>query len=287
MFWTAIAALAAVHSASAKEFHFVAFSFKQDVTAAEQSQVMTMFGHLKDLCRKEGVNFDITMGTNNSKQEKNQGYSQGFLAEFPSEKMRDRYVGCLDRPCQEGGTEPAVGHCKAHDDFKVLVGPLLGAEQAPSNYNAGMFIFDYILPRRDGVVHAVFFRYAPTTIADQKDQIRSRFLGLVDLCPGVQSIVSGDQNSKEGVDQLYEHGYVVSFVSAIARDFYVGCLDKPCQRGGTQPPHGWCKAHDDFKIFVGDFLGGNAPAQLDKPDSVGHYNPGVLVFDFKSLDLLV
>merc|ERR1712048_1288188 len=118
----------------------------------------------------------------------------------------------------------------------------------------------------------------------ERSEVTSRFLNLKNLCEGVEQIVAGDANSKEGVDQWYEHGYIVTFTSELFHEVYIGCVDKPCQQGGVQPQNGWCKGHDDFKIFVGGYLGGKAPPRLDIPVESAHYNPGVFVFDFVSTD---
>jgi len=273
----------------ADEYHFVAFHYKSSTSEAQKQEITSRFLSLKDQCTAEGTKvLALSAGDQNSKEQVSQSYSNAFLVQFGGINARDRYVGCLDKPCQQGGEVPRRGFCQAHDNFKVFVGPFLEVNQGGGNYNSGVMVYDYqaelsgSLPRKE--IHTVLFRYKDGTSPSTRAWIRSSFLALADQCPGIESIVSGDQNSKENVDQQYQDGYVVVASDTKARDHYVGCLDKPCQVGGTVPTGGFCQGHDDFKVLVGDFLAvdGYGPSELDGPDANHHYNPGVLVFDFLS-----
>jgi hypothetical protein len=117
------------------------------------------------------------------------------------------------------------------------------------------------------IKHIVLFRYQDNVTADQKKQIRDRFLSLAQECqrdgkPYVISIETGVQNSGEGTDQQLEQGFIVTFKSEGDRNYYVG-------RGIVQKAGNYDPAHDAFKAFVGPYL--HTP--IDPT--------GVVVFDFK------
>jgi len=282
----------------ADEYHFVAFRFKSDVSDRDRSQVMERFLALKTECLRDGNPFilELSAGVQNSPETPfvGQEYEQGFVTKFKDASDRDFYVGCLDAPCQKGGHEPAVGHCVAHDNFKVFVGPLLEdsvSPGGPARYNSGVLVFDYTGSAHGDlssqVVHMVHFRFKADIDDRQQEEVMRQFLALKDECitdkPIVQALTAGNSNSLEGTDQMYSQGYFVLFGNERDRDFYVGCADKPCQAGGTLPDglSSYCEAHDDFKVFVGDFLDVDEPAP--EANSVAHYNPGVFVFDYNSV----
>jgi hypothetical protein len=117
------------------------------------------------------------------------------------------------------------------------------------------------------IKHIVLFRYNDGVSADQKKQIRNRFLSLAQECqrggkPYVISIETGGQNSGEGVDQELEQGFIVTFKSEGDRNYYVG-------RGIVQKSGNYDPAHDAFKAYVGQYL--HTP--IDPT--------GVVVFDFR------
>jgi hypothetical protein len=110
--------------------------------------------------------------------------------------------------------------------------------------------------------HIVLFRYAPGVTDDQKEEVKTRFLALQQLCirDGKQYIVSidtGSDDSGEGADQGLEQGFIVTFTSQGDRNYYVG---QPV----VMDPNYYESAHQAFKDFVGPLLDKN----------------GALVFDF-------
>lgn len=110
--------------------HFVAFKYDQSVTETEKQLVMKKFLALKNKCLKNNKPYilSIEAGYANSPEGADQGYEQGFIVTFVSEKDRNYYVG-----------KPFFTHFDpAHDEFKNFVSPLL-------QKNAGAFVFDFSL----------------------------------------------------------------------------------------------------------------------------------------------
>jgi len=110
--------------------------------------------------------------------------------------------------------------------------------------------------------HIVLFRYTGTTTDAQKEEVKTRFLALQQLCKRdgkryIVSIDTGSNNSGEGADQGLEQGFIVTFKSQGDRNYYVG------QPVVTDPNY-YEPAHQAFKDFVGPLLD----------------QGGALVFDF-------
>ena len=121
--------------------------------------------------------------------------------------------------------------------------------------------------KRGLVRHIVLFRYDPRVTAEQKTEVKRRFLSLKSETkregrPYIVSIETGAQSSGEGVDQSLEQAFIVTFRSEGDRNHYVG---SPIVTDARY----YDAAHQAFKDFVGPLL--------HKP-----VNPsGVLVFDFR------
>ena len=115
------------------------------------------------------------------------------------------------------------------------------------------------------VKHFVAFKFKPEVTSLQKQQIQKKFMLLKDEClkdgkKYILSIESGPVISKEGFDQKFEQGYIVTFKSLADKDYYVG---KPFSSS-------FDPAHENFKSFVGPLL------QTDANNNIN----GVFVFDF-------
>jgi len=254
-------------------YHFVAFAYNKGVNAAE---VRREFLKLKGTCLKDGkrVISEISSGDQSSPEKIGQGYTDGFMVKFTTGAMRDYYIGCPDKTCQEGGRKPAGGFCQSHDDFKFFVGPKLAGNNVPNAekfYNPGVLVFDYkgvAAGDLRGFTHSVFFRFKRGTTRAQKSETRTKFLALKNQCRGMSIAETGDQDSKETVHQQYEQGYWTVFNSQANLNFY---LDD-------------CPAHQVFKKFVGPLLAeddGNRKLGVVDVDG-SNYHPGVFVFDFTS-----
>jgi hypothetical protein len=116
---------------------------------------------------------------------------------------------------------------------------------------------------KPGVIrHIVLFRYGNQVSADQKLEVRRRFLMLKTLAKRngenyIVSIEAGTEISGESADQNLEEGFIVTFKSEGDRNYYVG---QPI----VSDPRFYDPAHQAFKDFVGPLLDQN----------------GALVFDF-------
>ncbi len=69
--------------------HFVAFKFKDEVTPAERAEVNAALVALKD---QIPLIVSVEAGANNSPEQKNQGFTDGFLITFRNAADRDAYL---------------------------------------------------------------------------------------------------------------------------------------------------------------------------------------------------
>jgi hypothetical protein len=82
--------------------------------------------------------------------------------------------------------------------------------------------------------HIVLFKFTPSATPDQIRRVSDAFRALKDQVPGLLAFEHGPNTSLEGLNQGFNHVYVLTFADAAARDAYL--------------PH---PAHQKF----GDFLG--------------------------------
>lgn len=118
------------------------------------------------------------------------------------------------------------------------------------------------------VEHIVLFKYRPDVSDQTRLLVTERFLSLQKQClrnnvPYIVSIVTGAQNSLEGLDRGFDQGFIVTFSSEGDRNYYVGMPVVNDRRF-------FDAKHDEFKNFVKPFL---------QPGT-----EGVLVFDFRVKD---
>jgi hypothetical protein len=71
------------------------------------------------------------------------------------------------------------------------------------------------------VKHIALFKFKPEVSEDQIDGIFEQILDATETIPGVEDYVSGPNNSPEGLNQGYTHGFVMTFVDSAARDGYL------------------------------------------------------------------
>lgn len=69
--------------------------------------------------------------------------------------------------------------------------------------------------------HVVLFRWKPGTSQAKIDEIYRELEGLKRLIPGLQSFSGGPYSSREGMNQGYTHGFIMTFTDAPARDAYL------------------------------------------------------------------
>lgn len=116
------------------------------------------------------------------------------------------------------------------------------------------------------VIHIVLFRFKPHVSADEREDVKRRFLALKqdgrrDGHPYIEDIVAGAQTSGEGAERGFEMAFVVRFASEGDRNFYVGApivTDPSCSD----------QQHEAFKKAVGSRIADDGW--------------GVLVFDFRA-----
>jgi Stress responsive A/B Barrel Domain len=113
--------------------------------------------------------------------------------------------------------------------------------------------------------HIVLFKYKEDITEEQRQLIKKQFMALKsgskrNGIPYIASIISGSQNSLEGLNRGYEQAFIVTFRSEGDRNFYIGTPT-------VSDPQYYDQMHNEFKNFIGPFLrdGEN----------------GILVFDFK------
>jgi len=143
----------------------------------------------------------------------------------------------------------------------IMVLPAV-AQDASGGYTDQTITDTHYRPGR--LEHIVLFKFKPDITSDAKRLIVERFLGLKDSAlrqgkPYIVSIVSGSQNSLEGLGKGYEQGFIVTFNSEGDRNYYVG-------RPAVNDPKYFDPAHEAFKHFVRPYL--------------SESDDGVLVFDF-------
>ncbi|KAK4120822.1 dabb-domain-containing protein [Parathielavia appendiculata] len=107
------------------------------------------------------------------------------------------------------------------------------------------------------IFHIVLFQFKADANAEEVKVVCARFLALKDSCihptskaPYIKSLKAGKDNSPEGLQNGMTHGFVVEFLSAEDRDYYV-----------KEDP-----AHQAFVKSTGDVL--EKPIVLDFEDGV-------------------
>ena len=71
------------------------------------------------------------------------------------------------------------------------------------------------------VKHIALFKFKEGTAQEQIDQAFDQLLELSESIDGIEDYVGGMNNSPEGLNQGYTHGFVMTFTHAAARDGYV------------------------------------------------------------------
>ena len=72
------------------------------------------------------------------------------------------------------------------------------------------------------VQHIALMKFKGDTTEEQIDQAFDELLDLSETVEGVENYVSGTNNSPEGQNHGFTHGYVMTFADAAARDAYLG-----------------------------------------------------------------
>jgi hypothetical protein len=69
--------------------------------------------------------------------------------------------------------------------------------------------------------HVVLFRYKPEVTPAQLDEINRAFQDLQRQIPQIRDFERGTNNSPEGLDKGFTHGYLITFESEADRDAYL------------------------------------------------------------------
>lgn len=71
------------------------------------------------------------------------------------------------------------------------------------------------------VKHIALIKFHDGTSPEQIDQVFNHLLDLSETIPGVEDFVGGPNNSPEGLNKGYTHGFIMTFTDAAARDAYL------------------------------------------------------------------
>jgi hypothetical protein len=71
------------------------------------------------------------------------------------------------------------------------------------------------------VKHIALIKFKESTTPEQIDQVFEQIMDLTETIPGIEDYVAGPNNSPEGLNQGYTHGFVMTFQDAAARDAYL------------------------------------------------------------------
>jgi len=71
------------------------------------------------------------------------------------------------------------------------------------------------------IKHIALFRFKGGTTEEQVQKVLDELMELSENVPGIEDYVAGVNNSPEGLDKGYTHGFVMTFTDAAARDAYL------------------------------------------------------------------
>ncbi|MEZ6034522.1 MAG: Dabb family protein [Planctomycetaceae bacterium] len=78
-----------------------------------------------------------------------------------------------------------------------------------------------IATRKPVLRHVVIFKFKPETTAAQLDEINREFQNLKLAIPEIRDFERGRNNSPEGLNKGFTHGYLITFASEADRDAYL------------------------------------------------------------------
>ena len=78
-----------------------------------------------------------------------------------------------------------------------------------------------IAPRKSELRHVVIFRFKPETTAAQLDEVNRAFQNLQNAIPEIKHFERGLNNSPEGLNRGFTHGYLITFATEADRDAYL------------------------------------------------------------------
>ena len=75
------------------------------------------------------------------------------------------------------------------------------------------------------VKHIALLKFKEGTSQEQIDKVFEELMDLSESVPGIEDYVTGTNNSPEGLEQGFTHGFVMTFQDATARDAYLPHAD--------------------------------------------------------------
>jgi hypothetical protein len=71
------------------------------------------------------------------------------------------------------------------------------------------------------IKHIALFKFKAGTTEEQIQKTFDELIELSENVPGIEDYVAGANNSPEGLNKGYTHGFVMTFTDAAARDAYI------------------------------------------------------------------
>ena len=71
------------------------------------------------------------------------------------------------------------------------------------------------------IKHIALFKFKEGTTEEQIQKSFDELIELSENVPGIEEYVAGANNSQEGMNKGYTHGFVMTFTDAAARDAYI------------------------------------------------------------------
>ena len=71
------------------------------------------------------------------------------------------------------------------------------------------------------IKHIALIKFKPETSEDQVAKVFDELMDLSESIPGIEDYVAGANNSPEGFNQGFTHGFVMTFTDPAARDSYL------------------------------------------------------------------
>ena len=71
------------------------------------------------------------------------------------------------------------------------------------------------------IKHIGLLKFKGGTSPEQMDQLFAELLDITETIPGIEDYVVGPNNSPEGLNEGYTHGFVMTFTDAGSRDAYL------------------------------------------------------------------
>ena len=178
--------------------HVVLFKFKDSASDAQVDAIVQAFGELPS---KIPEVVEYQWGTDVSIEGKANGFTHCFLVSFADEAGRDVY---LPHP--------------AHKAFVDLLLPSLDKVTVVDFWSTDA----QGASNTDGKLrHVVLFDFKEGTTEESLNAIETKFSSLPGDIPEIAAYEWGTNNSPEGLDDGYTHGFLVTFNDEAGRQAYL------------------------------------------------------------------